>query len=902
MKKSKKKKLLIIPILALSLILNLTLPVSAEVTDATASVQTEGSLIDEQQVKPEDTKEEDLKEDPEEEKKEEGFEYSEKEKPAEEQEGEKKEDDFEDPESDPLKEETDPNVDEAVIPGADPEKISGYKELSVEVVTPKKVAFKEVGKASVSADTLAPSTDSPNSETYSASIVSAEWINDGEKISVTAKIEGNTDNVDSAQIYLAAKTQTTGFEGDTASATLKIGNNNKDYEIYAEFKNSSGDVLAESEHITVRRVSRNLRKDYFNITDSSDEENTGIIQYVHNEDFGNLEYGPNANQTQPLADGIATGLGKGTYYIIAPGYAEGYTYYNRTSTSVTVKGGNNSGKVSYVIRTSGDDNVTFSPKTTTVDKGDNVSLYIKPVDSKTHYIDSNSIKIEPADNAESFSYAGTGELNIINVTGDITIYASSKEKITVSSLNVKSVSFNENGIYSELSPGIQTQIEVEAKDKNGNPVPDVTLYLKKDRNDVSFAQSRKTDANGIAGFKLSYEINRENGSTSEDYTALIGIDSGFSGVSTTTDIHLILQLKSDLVLYTDQIIGTKPDQNDGKIINVPEGYEIWTGDVHDGYLVVGSGEWEKIVNGEYSGLSSGLHALRAGAKTDGNTYYFASDCDFFEVPRGTWDITIDKAGSENVIFTGNESLTAEPGGTVYVYLKPADGFKIDTFSVNKPSYVSGRIFYSEDNGYIVIEGISGSLVLTVNAVKSSVNTPVSNVPEDDKTVVNENDPPSRGDTDENNYDNNEGTYDGSNEDTPVISFIAPAQIPYVLNSDIVIPAGTVLSARVPKRTTVSTVQKKTFHEVADEIISNGDKAPKPEKAKDPVEKEIKESAETKTIEGEAVALSGSLDVETDLKEANRIWILLLILLLVAIITGAYVIQKQKGNENDPVGK
>ena len=863
MKKSKKKKLLIIPILALSLVLNLTLPVSAEVTDATAPVQTEGSLIDEKQVKPEDTKEEDLKEDPEEEKKEEGFEYSEKEKPAEEQEDEKKEDDFEDPESDPLKEET-------------------------------KVAFKEVGKASVSADTLAPSTDSPNSETYSASIVSAEWINDGEKISVTAKIEGNTDNVDSAQIYLADKTQTTGFEGDTASATLKIGSNNKDYEIYAEFKNSSGDVLAESEHITVRRVSRNLRKDYFKITDSSDEENTGIIQYVHNEDFGNLEYGPNANQTQPLADGIATGLGKGTYYIIAPGYAEGYTYYNRTSTSVTVKGGNNSGKVSYVIRTSGDDNVTFSPKTTTVDKGDNVSLYIKPVDSKTHYIDSNSIKIEPADNAESFSYAGTGELNIINVTGDITIYASSKEIITVSSLNVKSVSFNENGIYSELSPGIQTQIEVEAKDKNGNPVPDVTLYLKKDRNDVSFAQSRKTDANGIAGFKLSYEINRENGSTSEDYTALIGIDSGFSGVSTTTDIHLVLQLKRDLVLYTDQITGTKPGQNDGKIIDVKEGYEIWTGDVHDGYLVVGTGEWEKIIDGEVNGLSSGLHAIRAGAKVDGNTYYFASDYDFFEVPRGVWDITIDKTGSGNVIFTGNEGLTAEPGGTVYVYLKPAEGYSIDSFSVNRPSYVSGRIFYSEDNGYIVIEGISGSLVLTVKAVKAAVNTPgttdKTDITEDNKTDVTEPDQIIQTDNDGNNgYD-----YEAISQ----IAAVNPVQIPFVLlNANAPVPGGTVLSARVPLRTAASSIQKKAFHEIADEIESEKSVSPEPAKTKEPVKKEIEKPAETKTIENQAVALSGSIDVNNDTKEAGNLWIILFIIAGAIVVVTIIIIQKQRSGQN-----
>ncbi|MCR4849765.1 MAG: hypothetical protein K5870_00755 [Lachnospiraceae bacterium] len=727
----------------------------------------------------------------------------------------------------------------------------------------------------------------------SVSSISTEWIEDGEKIKVSASILGISDTSDlKAGVYLQGKEQKADLNENTASATVKITSNDKDYEIYIKFTSGSGEVLGESEHITVKRISRNLRKTEFRVTDSLDDEETGVIKYEGKEDYPYLEYYlQGSSNTYAVNAGVITGLGRGTYIIVAPGYSDGYLYYRRTSAELYVKSGNNA-TVQYAVRTSGDENVRFDKKVQTVNKGNPVSIKITPADPSTHYIVSDSIRVEPADNISGYTYGSTGELYIENITGDITVYASAAEKAVVSSLNVKSVSFNDNPTYSEGNAGIKTTIQVEAKDQNGNPVPGVKIYYKQNTSDTSSDQNRSTGENGIAEFTSSYSV--QNGQKKADYKSVFGIESSFEGITVTTDIHLILQLKSDLVLYTDQIIGTKPDQNDGKIINVPEGYEIWTGDVHDGYLVVGSGEWEKIVNGEYSGLSSGLHALRAGAKTDGNTYYFASDCDFFEVPRGTWDITIDKAGSENVIFTGNDVLTAKPGGTVYVYLKPAEGYSIDSFSVNRPDYVSGRIYYSKDSGYIVIEKVTGSIVLTVKAVKAAVNTPgttdKTDITEDNKTDVTEPDQIIQTDNDSNNgYD-----YEAISQ----IAAVNPVQIPFVLlNANAPVPGGTVLSARVPLRTAASSIQKKAFHEIADEIESEKSVSPEPAKTKEPVKKEIEKPAETKTIENQAVALSGSIDVNNDTKEAGNLWIILFIIAGAIVVVTIIVIQKQRSGQN-----
>ena len=110
--------------------------------------------------------------------------------------------------------------------------------------------------------------------------------------------------------------------------------------------------------------------------------------------------------------------------------------------------------------------------------------------------------------------------------------------------------------------------------------------------------------------------------------------------------------------------------------------------------------------------------IRAGENIsqDGRTIYLASDYDYFDVPKGQWNVDVNTTGSDSVIFTGETHLKAGYGGTVYVFAKPKDGFKIDVLSINKPSYVSGSVHYNEEGGYIVIEGISGSITLTVKAV------------------------------------------------------------------------------------------------------------------------------------------------------------------------------------------
>lgn len=342
------------------------------------------------------------------------------------------------------------------------------------------------------------------------------------------------------------------------------------------------------------------------------------------------------------------------------------------------------------------------------------SLYVKPTDTERYYI--SGVTALPEQNADISFYQNTGEVFVQNVTGNVTLVPQVVEKSIPASITVTDVQFNRNGIYSEENPSIQTTFRVEVRDQFDQPIPGTKLYFKDDQSEVSFTQVRKTDSEGVASIKYSYGI--QEGKAKADYNAVFSTGSGFAAGEVTIQqaIHLVLQRKSDLVLYQNQIIGTTPGENNGRVIDVPDNYEIWTGEVHQGAVVIGSGEWQRALNGEFTGLSAGQHILRAGESVNEatHTFYFASDYADFFVPRGLWKVAVDVSASEHVSFPQGTELTAEPGVDLFLYAEPEDGFRISSYSVDKPGRIGG-LSYHEDNGYFIVQGISGNVVLTVIA-------------------------------------------------------------------------------------------------------------------------------------------------------------------------------------------
>lgn len=342
------------------------------------------------------------------------------------------------------------------------------------------------------------------------------------------------------------------------------------------------------------------------------------------------------------------------------------------------------------------------------------SVYVKPTDTERYYI--SGVTALPEQNADISFYQNTGEVFVQNVTGNVTLVPLVVEKSIPASITVTDVQFNRNGIYSEENPSIQTTFRVEVRDQFDQPIPGTKLYFKDDQSEVSFTQVRQTDSEGVASFKYSYGI--QEGKATADYNAVFSTSSGFAAGEVTVQqaIHLVLQRKADLLLYQNQIIGTTPGENNGKVIDVPDNYEIWTGEVHQGAIVIGSGEWQRALNGEITGLSAGQHILRAGESVNEttHTFYFASDYADFFVPRGLWKVAVDVSASEHVSFPQGTELTAEPGVEVYLYAQPEEGYRINAYSVDKPSRI-GALDYDENDGYFIIKGVSGNVILTVTA-------------------------------------------------------------------------------------------------------------------------------------------------------------------------------------------
>ena len=342
------------------------------------------------------------------------------------------------------------------------------------------------------------------------------------------------------------------------------------------------------------------------------------------------------------------------------------------------------------------------------------SVYVKPTDTERYYL--SGVTAQPEQNAVISFSESTGEVFVQNVTGDVTLVPQVVEKSVPTSLTVIGVQFHQNGIYSEENPSIQTTFTVAVRDQFDRLIPGARIYFKDDQNEVSFTQVRQTDSEGVASFKYSYGI--EEGKASADYNAVFSTGSRFAAgdVTAQQDIHLVLQRKADLELYQNQIIGTTPGENNGRVIDVPGNYEIWTGEVHQGAIVIGSGEWQRALNGEFTGLSAGQHILRAGESVNEatHTFYFASDYADLFVPRGLWKVAVDVSASAHVSFPQGSELTAEPGVDLFLYAEPEDGFRISSYSVDKPGRIAG-LAYDEDNGYFIIQGVSGNVLLTVIA-------------------------------------------------------------------------------------------------------------------------------------------------------------------------------------------
>ena len=304
------------------------------------------------------------------------------------------------------------------------------------------------------------------------------------------------------------------------------------------------------------------------------------------------------------------------------------------------------------------------------------SVYVKPTDKTRYYI--SGVTANPAGNASVKYSATTGEVFVENVTGDVTLTPQVEEKAIPSSLAVTGVEFNRDGIYDESNAAVQVTFSVKVEDQFGNPVPDVTVYSKDDESEVSYTQARKSSAEGIATFKHVYGVERYEGTA--DYNAVFSLSSKFAEGDAVAeqDIHLVLNRKRDLVLYTDQIVGTVPGTHDGKVIGVPDGYEIWTGEVHQGALVVGSGTWVGPTDGAFTGLSVGQHLIRFGERVDAstNTFYFASDPADFFVPRGVQAVNDDEAADteeEPAAAKGQEPAGNQENaeGTIAPTTKPA---------------------------------------------------------------------------------------------------------------------------------------------------------------------------------------------------------------------------------------
>lgn len=340
------------------------------------------------------------------------------------------------------------------------------------------------------------------------------------------------------------------------------------------------------------------------------------------------------------------------------------------------------------------------------------SVYVKALDTEHYYVE--SVKSQPENGAKVTYNTRTGEVLIEDITEDITLIPVIVEKKVPEKIAVN-YKFQFNGNYSEHNPAAIVSFEVTVTDKNGNPVPKATVYFKQDEKDVSPTLQRTTGDDGKLSFCNSYAFGEfENRG---DWVSQFALDRVFTKAVVNQDIHIVKQFANELSIFMDQVIGTSPGQENGKVIGVPENYELWTGEFKQGAIVVGTGKWVRPVNGEFTGLAAGQHGIRFGERVDydNHTFYLASDYDYVTIGRGIWNVSVDVNASSHVNFTGELTQAVEPGGLVYISVWPEKGYEVSEFTVDKPSYVSGGISYNKETGILVVDGVCGNLTITVKA-------------------------------------------------------------------------------------------------------------------------------------------------------------------------------------------
>ena len=365
----------------------------------------------------------------------------------------------------------------------------------------------------------------------------------------------------------------------------------------------------------------------------------------------------------------------------------------------------------YTVTLTPDERIAWSRSgSVKIKYGSSGSIYVAAADEERYYIE--SVAVSPEGRAE-VHYSSTGEVFITGILSDITLTAQVVDRNPPTSLLVD-YDFVTGGNSSETNPAVAVDFSVTELAAEGSVVPGTKIYLRADEADVSYAQARETDAQGVALFHYVYTI--EKNETTADYLSLFAFDTAFETFA-AQPLHLVQQRNRDLVLYDSQIIAATPGESNGKVIDVPDNYELYTGEIHQGAIVSG-GIWVHPTDGTFSGLSVGQHAVRAAEYADKatGTFYLKSDYAVFTVPRGVWTVEVDTAESAHVVFDVETSYNAEPGGTVYVFAAPEEGYEITSYSVNHPNYVDA-ITYDVSQGSIVLEGVTGSVVLTVTATE-----------------------------------------------------------------------------------------------------------------------------------------------------------------------------------------
>lgn len=331
------------------------------------------------------------------------------------------------------------------------------------------------------------------------------------------------------------------------------------------------------------------------------------------------------------------------------------------------------------------------------------SVYAKSTDTD-YYVD--SVSVDPEENANVSYNINTGEIFIENVSSDVTLTPVLKEKTIADSVDVK-WELAGSGNYDEENPAAYVKFKATVNDSEGNPVVNTKVSLKADENDKSASTSSLTDENGVAELKHSYGLGK--------HTAVI--TSG--DVSKKVSFSVVQQKKSDLELYTYQVQASLKNTSTGSVSGLNPLYEYYTSSLHQKALVVGAGEWKAPENGEIKNLASGQYGLRFREYVEGDTIYLHSDYDYFTIDRAEWTVKADKDNSQNVSFAEDE-LYAAPGGDVFYYVTPDEGYEITDYSVNKPSYIS-EISYNSELGYIKLSKVTGGVSLTVKAEKTESN-------------------------------------------------------------------------------------------------------------------------------------------------------------------------------------